>query len=114
MHAWGPALFIDEPRLRLTGSGQLDVAKNSLQLTDVTLTAADVSGRLQDATFALINNGDGGRIDHAEMQGNLATFERWLHDPRLPTELQVSGLMSCTLRADLGQRAGTRFERNDR
>ncbi|HEY1601678.1 MAG TPA: hypothetical protein VGG64_18905 [Pirellulales bacterium] len=105
LHAWGPTTFIDEPRLRLTGNGQLDLTKNTLLLKDVTLTSADVGGRLQDATFALANSANGGRIDHAEFQGNLATLERWLHDPRLPSELQISGLMSCNLHADLGQRS---------
>ena len=105
LHAWGPNVFMDEPRLRIVASAQLDAAAGTLTIHDATLTGADLAGRLQNAAFALGDRGGLKRLDHGEMQGNLATVSRWLQDPRVPATWQITGLAAGTLQADLNDRA---------
>jgi len=105
LHAWGPTLYLDEPRMRLQGTFRAIPLKNTLRIVDAQFTAADVSGRIQDGTFVATSATGVERIGHAEMQGNLTTLHRWTHDPRLPADFQVSGLMACSLHADLSDRA---------
>ena len=105
LHAWGPGLFIDESRLRVTGNGQLDRARNLVEVKNMTLTGADIAGRVQDFTVRMAETSGIERVGHAELQGNLTTLHRWTHDPRQPDELQVTGLVACTLHADLAERS---------
>ncbi len=105
LHVWGPNLFLDEQRLRVIGNGQLNVPAGSLTLKDITLTATDMAGRVQDVQLALDPAKGSSRVGQAELQGNLATFSRWIQDPRQPPTMQVSGLMAASLRADLNERS---------
>ncbi|HEY4309833.1 MAG TPA: hypothetical protein VGN12_10315 [Pirellulales bacterium] len=105
LHAWGPTLFIDEPRMRVLASGTIKPAVQALLITDATLTSADVGGRVQDASFVANSPTGIEHIGQADLQGNLATLYRWTHDPRQAASVQVSGLLACTLKADLSERS---------
>ncbi len=105
LHAWGPTLFLDEPRMRVLFTGSLAPASNTLRVADATMTAADVGGRVQELTFVATSPTGIERIGQGDLQGNLATFYRWTHDPRQPATVQVAGLMACTLKADLSDRS---------
>ena len=105
LHAWGPGVFIDEPKLRVTATARMNVPTSTLTIKDVALSAADVAGQIHDATFEVTSASGAERIGQAELQGNVATFYRWTHDPREPADWQLSGLMTCSLHADLAPRS---------
>ncbi len=105
LHVWGPTLFLDEPRVRVVLSGQMLPAANTLHIVDATLTSADVGGRAQDVTFLATSPTGIQRVGSGELQGNLATLYRWSHDPRQADGVQVSGMLTCTLKADLSDRS---------
>ena len=105
LHAWGPTLFLDEPRMRVLLTGSLAPKSNTLSINDASLTTTDVGGRLQELTFVATSPTGLERIGQADLQGNVATLYRWTHDPRQPVTVQLTGLMSCTLKADLTERS---------
>jgi translocation and assembly module TamB len=105
IHAWGPTLFLDEPRMRVLCTGSLAPTKNTLRIADASLTTTDVGGRVQDLTFVATSPTGIERIGQGDLQGNLATLYRWTHDPRQPAAVQMTGMMTCTLKADLTERS---------
>ncbi|MBI2824639.1 MAG: hypothetical protein HYX69_08140 [Planctomycetia bacterium] len=105
LHAVGPSLVIDEPRLRVAGTGSLAVAHGKLDLKEATLTAPDVTARMQDATIVFGDDRSPQRVALATLQGNAATLYRWTQDPRQPANWQVEGMVACTLRADMSHNA---------
>jgi translocation and assembly module TamB len=106
LHVWGPGLYLDEPRLRVTATGKLNVPDSRFDVGDVTLTANDVSARITDASFAFSGKpGAQQRVNAATLQCNLGTLHRWTQNPRDEGSLRMSGLVSAKLSANLANSA---------
>jgi len=106
LHAWGPGLYLDEPRLRVTAVGKMNAADSRLDISEVVLTATDVSARVKDVSLAFDNvTGGQKRVGEATLQCNLNTLYRWSQNPREEANWRMNGLVSAKLSANITDRA---------
>lgn len=106
LHVWGPGLYLDEPRLRVTAVGKLSVPDSRLDITDVTLTANDVAARVTDASFVVSGKPDAQqRVNSAIVQCNLGTLHRWTQNPREEANVRMNGSVTAKLSANIANSA---------
>ncbi|HEY2839375.1 MAG TPA: hypothetical protein VGJ26_09510, partial [Pirellulales bacterium] len=106
LHVWGSGLYLDEPRLRVTTAGKLNVPDSTLTVQEATLTASDVSARVTNVSLAFGGApGAQQRVDSATLQCNLGTLYRWTQNPREEANWRMSGLVTAKLSANLADSA---------
>lgn len=91
LRAFGAGLFIQEPRLEITGSkGNVNLTSGELNLDELIAQGSNISLLAEKVAFVPGEKGPlmSGRIDY---EAKLEALQSWTHHPKLPPEVVVQG-----------------------
>ena len=100
LHVWGHGLYVDEPRIEVTGAAKWDSASGQFNSPGATLAAGQLQLRLTDANWEIKQVGSGsagsGLVARgvASYQADLSQLRRWFQNPRARPTWNVAGRLS--------------------
>jgi len=97
LHLHGLGLFVDEPSIQVRTAGVCEMVQGRLELRHFVLTSPGLSVQAERLRLDPTPEGTLAVGTNAEIKGDVAVLQRWLHDPKLPPGDPIHGQIDAHL-----------------